>query len=117
MSEGKTKSVSLLTPGTLPQRTLTFPYDSLQIIFTRKFLPGRNYKKLISKGVKWQLKKLREREYHGAFSKDKEKLYSLLKAEVEELGKAIRMGYGVRGEAADVANYAHMIIMEDEDEG
>jgi len=83
-------------------------------IFGRKFRP---YKKVIRLGNRWQVVKFKDRVNKGEFPTDITELYFLLQGEVEELGKAIidemmdeRIVFEIEREAADIANYAHLII-------
>ncbi|RKX92186.1 MAG: hypothetical protein DRP59_06120 [Spirochaetes bacterium] len=77
----------------------------------------RDYKKLLKSGNKAQMEKLKARESKGEFSKELLDLLYYLREEVLELEKEVvgkRMDFEayakIRLEAADVANYAHMII-------
>ena len=74
----------------------------------------RDYGKMFKAGKDAQLEKLVIRTHHGPFPRNIWKLYFLLIVEVFELGFEVlimRMK-GIRLEAADISNYAHMIILE-----
>ena len=75
----------------------------------------RDYKKLLKAGNAAQIEKLKENEHKEGFdSIDKSKLFKMLYQEVGELHQAMRKPDNykeVRREAADVANYAHIIIL------
>lgn len=72
----------------------------------------RDYDALLAAGNRAQLEKLREKEHKGPFDGAFIELGSLLYIEALELLEAIRENKPteIRREAADVANYAHMII-------
>lgn len=72
----------------------------------------RDIDNLLSLGVAAQIQKLEAREHKGPFPTDPLTLLFLIEEEVQELRHAVEKGNReeVRLEAADVANYAHMLI-------
>jgi hypothetical protein len=73
----------------------------------------RNYEKLIESGNKAQMEKLRENEHKRGFDNlDVRYSNRRIKEEQQELDHAIAIGdlEAIRREAADIANFAHMII-------
>ena len=73
----------------------------------------RKYKDLLASGNAAQIEKLRENDHKDGFDGDNlAGIHVLLEDEVGELWEAIedRDMIKIRREAADVANYAHMII-------
>ena len=74
---------------------------------------NREYVNLLHSGCKAQLEKLTENSHKPGFEGDDlAGTYMMLEAEVGELWEAIEMKglTDIRREAADVANYAHIII-------
>ena len=74
----------------------------------------RDYSELFKVGTVAQLEKLNLYENKGEFPTDLKLLYLLMQGEVKEVGIDLYMDdpEAIRLEAADVANYAHMIILE-----
>jgi NTP pyrophosphatase (non-canonical NTP hydrolase) len=72
----------------------------------------RDIDNLLSLGVAAQIQKLEAREHKGPFPTDPLTLVILIDEEVQELHEALIRGdkEEIRLEAADVANYAHMLI-------
>ncbi len=73
----------------------------------------RDYKALLEAGFYAQIEKLQENDHKGDWdSTDIGNVVSLLRDEVEELTQAVadKSYRDARREAADVANFAHMII-------
>jgi len=74
---------------------------------------NREYVNLLHSGCKAQLEKLTENSYKPGFEgNDLAGTYMMLEAEVGELWETIETKEltDIRREAADVANYAHIII-------
>ena len=74
----------------------------------------RNYSELFKVGTAAQLEKLNLHDNKGKFPRDLKLLFHLLQVELAELRteKYLEDYEAMRLEAADVANYAHMIIIE-----
>jgi len=78
----------------------------------------RDYKKLLESGNKAQLEKLKNNEHKSGFENlDIDYAFERLKEEVHELlvelqGVKERNPSDIRSEAADVANFAYMIILK-----
>ena len=76
----------------------------------------RNYRELLEHGNKAQLEKLLENKHKEDWPNEIDYTYACMDLEMKELQKEVYRGYGVdfskiRREAADVANFAHMIIL------
>ena len=77
----------------------------------------RDYAELLGAGNKAQVEKLLENEHKGGFSgQDLIDLFLLLQEETLELTREMVLEFydprAIRREAADIANFAHMIILE-----
>lgn len=77
----------------------------------------RNYADLLGAGNNAQIEKLLENEHKGGFTgQDLIQLFLLLQEEVLELTREMVLEFydprSIRREAADIANFAHMIILE-----
>ncbi len=91
--------------------------DIEQMIDVKKESENRDYDSLIKAGNKAQIEKLRENDHKDPFNTvalwD---AYCLLRDEIEELDFEIddsNKDYSkIRREAADVANFAHIIILK-----
>lgn len=86
---------------------------------------SRDYHELIDAGNTAQMEKLRAREYKGDYEElEFDELFHLIIDEALELRAEIRRTNvpnimrlnRIRNEAADVANYAHMVILRAERE-
>ncbi len=81
--------------------------------------PERNYSALLYAGNRAQLEKLNQNGHKGGWDEPIESLFKKLRTETYELaheihlvGPEYRDPGAIRHEAADVANYAHMIIQK-----
>jgi hypothetical protein len=91
--------------------------DIMQLVKVKSYSDNRDYNALLSAGNIAQIEKLKENDHKESFDNiPLWEAYYLLRDEIEELDFEIdnkNKDYSkIRHEAADVANFAHMIILK-----
>lgn len=71
---------------------------------------ARDHERLLEAGNRAQLEKLNRDTHKGSFPRSIEEITERLLDEVDELLRAVEPKE-IRSEAADIANFAHMLIL------